>query len=304
MLHNNLISAIGNTPLVKINFDSPAQLYAKLEYLNPSGSLKDRSALYLIEQAERKGLIKPGGTLIDASSGNNGISMAMIGASKGYKVIICVFEKISQEKYQTIQAYGAEVVKCPATRFIEDPLSYHSQAAALAKKIPNSLFLNQYFNTSNADAHYSMLGPEIWKQTNGKLTHFFAAAGTCGTISGVGKFLKEKNPAIKVLAVDSINSFRATKGNPLPYKLEGVGIDFVTPVLNTAVIDDYLCVSDEDALGILKPLASKHGFLVGLSSGAVAAAVNDYAKTMKPEDIGVMVFGDSGRAYLTKGFYD
>lgn len=304
MLHKHLLSAIGNTPLVKVNYDSPGQIYAKLEYLNPGGSVKDRSSLYMIEEAERNGILKPGGTIIDASSGNQGIATAMIGAVKGYKVIISVFEKISQEKYQVLKAYGAEVIKCPATKYVEDPESYHSRAVQLAKETPNSFFPNQYYNVSNAMAHYHSLAPEIWKQTEGKITHFIAAAGTCGTISGVGKFLKEQNPNIKVLAVDSINSFRATQGNPKPYKLEGVGIDFVSPVHNPAVIDEYLCVSDEDALGILKPMAQKHGFLIGLSSGAVAYAAQEYAKRLGPNDLAVIIFGDSGRAYLTKGFYD
>lgn len=303
MLHKNLLSAIGNTPLVKVTFDSPAQLYAKLEYLNPGGSVKDRSALFLIEEAERKGLLKPGGTIIDASSGNQGIAAAMIGAIKGYKVIITVLEKISQEKYQTLKAYGAEVIKCPPTQVLEDPKSYHSQAVALQKKTANSFMPNQYFNVSNASAHYTTLGPEIWHQTNGKVTHFFAAVGTGGTISGVGKYLKEKNPSIKVIAIDASNSFRATKGNPKPYKLEGVGIDFISPVLNTSIIDEYLNITDDEAFSMLKPLASEQGFLVGLSSGAVSYAVRQYAKGLGPNDLGVMIFGDSGRAYLTKGFY-
>lgn len=304
MLYNTLLAAIGNTPLVKVPFKSAAQLFAKLEYLNPGGSVKDRSALYMIEEAERKGFLKPGGILIEASSGNQGIATAMIGALKGYKVIITVFEKISHEKYQTLKAYGAEVIKCPATEFVDDPLSYHSQAVTIHKNTPNSFMLNQYYNLSNADAHYHSLGPELWNQTEGKLTHFFAAAGTCGTISGVGKYLKEQNPDIKVLAIDAANSFRATGGNPKPYKLEGIGVDFPSPVLNASVIDEYLCVTDDEALGILKPLASQYGFLVGLSSGGVASAVQKYAQTMKPNDFGVMIFGDSGRAYLTKGFYD
>ncbi|MBA3751373.1 cysteine synthase family protein [Candidatus Dependentiae bacterium] len=304
MLHKNLLSAIGNTPLVKVNFESPSTLYAKLEYLNPGGSVKDRSALYMIEEAEKNGTLKPGGTLIDASSGNQGIATAMIGAIKGYKVIITIFEKASQEKYQTLKAYGATVVKCPATALMDDPLSYHSQAVALHKNTPNSFMPNQYYNPSNAVAHYSSLGPEIWKQTEGKITHFFAAAGTGGTISGVGKYLKEQNPAIKVIAIDSIHSFHATNGNPKPYKLEGVGIDFISPVLNKSVIDEIIPVSDEDALGILKPMANQHGLLIGISSGAVAHVVKEYAKTMNSTDCGVMIFGDSGRAYLTKGFYD
>jgi cystathionine beta-synthase len=304
MMHKNLINAIGNTPLVGVNFESPASLFAKLEYLNPGGSVKDRSALFMIEEAERLGILKPGGTIIEASSGNQGIAAAMIGAVKGYKVVITVFEKISQEKFQTLRAYGAEVIKCPSTQFVDDLSSYHSCAVQIHKNTPNSFMLNQYYNVSNALAHYSTLGPEIWRQTEGKITHFFAAAGTGGTISGVGKYLKEQNPNVKIVAIDSVNSFRATQGNPKPYKLEGIGVDFTSPVLNTSVIDEFVCVSDEQALEILKPMASRHGLLIGLSSGAVAYAVQEYAKKMNPQDLGVMIFGDSGRAYLTKVSYE
>jgi cystathionine beta-synthase len=171
MNYKTLLQAIGNTPLVKINFDTPATMLAKLEYLNPGGSIKDRSALYMIEQAERDGLLEPGGTIIDASSGNQGIATAMIGAMKGYKVIITVSEKISKEKLQTIQAYGAQVVICPATSFLEDPKSYHSKALEIHKNTPNSFMPNQYFNLANAHGHYYSLGPELWNQTNGTITH-------------------------------------------------------------------------------------------------------------------------------------
>lgn len=304
MMHENLLNAIGNTPLVKLNFNSPGTIYAKLEYLNPGGSVKDRSALFMIEQAEKAGILKPGGTLIDASSGNQGIATAMIGAIKGYKVIISVFEKISKEKLDTLRAYGAEVVICPATQFIDDPLSYHSQAKRIHEQTPNSFMPNQYYNPQNALAHYSLLGPEIWKQTEGKITHFFAGAGTTGTISGVGRYLKEQNPAIKVCALDSINSYRATGGNPKPYKLEGIGMDFDTPVYNAAVVDEIITVSDDDAIAMLKNLARNHGLLVGPSSGAVAWGAAHYAPRLNPGDVAVIIFGDSGRAYLTKGFYD
>lgn len=303
MVHENLLQAIGNTPLVKVNFETPATIYAKLEYLNPGGSVKDRSALFMIEEAEKNGTLKAGGTIIDASSGNQGIAVAMIGAIKGYKVIITVSEKISKEKMDTLRAYGAQIVICPATNLVTDPDSYHSQAVRIQQETPNSFMPNQYYNLSNAKAHYSLLGPEIWKQTEGKITHFFAAAGTGGTVSGAGKYLKEQNPKIKVLAVDSINSFRSTNGNPKPYKLEGIGVDFDSAVLNKSVIDEFLPVDDDSSIDMLKNLASKHGLLVGPSSGAVSRAVSEYAKTMAPGDLGVMIFGDSGRAYLTKNFY-
>jgi cystathionine beta-synthase len=204
-MYKNILDAIGNTPLVQVKYDSPAQIYAKLEYLNPGGSIKDRSALYMIEEAERTGILKPGGTIVDASSGNHGIAVAMIGRVKGYRVIIAVSEKVSDEKKKTLMAYGAEVVVCPPTDFIEDPRSYHSQAKKIHETTPNSFMPNQYFNISNARGHELSTGPEIWKQTEGKITHFIAAAGTSGTISGTGRFLKKQNPNIKVLAVDSIN---------------------------------------------------------------------------------------------------
>lgn len=302
-IYENVIDAIGNTPLVRLSLDSPAKLYAKLEYLNPGGSIKDRSALYMIEYAEKNGLLKKGGTIIDASSGNHGIAVAMIGSLKGYKVIITVSEKISKEKLETIKAYGAQTIMCPSTQFIEDHDNYHATAVRLHKETPNSFMPNQYFNVANAEGHYKSLGPEIWKQTEGKITHFFAGAGTGGTISGTGKFLKEQNPNIKIIAIDSNNSFYSTKGNPKPYKVEGIGIDFVSPVLNHSIINEIVPVSDDNALGTIKNLANKHGVLAGPSSGAVAYAALEYCKNLKEGDVAVAIFGDSGRAYLTKNFY-
>ena len=302
-MHKSLLHAIGNTPLVQIDFQTPCATYAKLEYLNPGGSVKDRSSLYMIEEAERLGLIKPGGTLIDASSGNQGIATAMIGAVKGYKVIITFPEKNSKEKLEALKAYGAEVIICPATNFLEDPNSYHSQAIRIHKATPNSFMPNQYFNLSNRMAHYKSLGPEIWKQTEGKITHFIAAAGTGGTVSGAGKYLKEQNPNIKVVAVDSNNSYRSTQGNPKPYKLEGIGVDFDSPVLDHSVIDQFFLASDNESIAMLQHLAKKEGLLVGPSSGAVAYAAQQYCKQLKSTDLAIFILGDSGRAYLTKNFY-
>lgn len=304
MNYKNLLQTIGNTPLVQVKTDSPATILAKLEYLNPAGSLKDRSALFMIQEAEKNGLLKPGGTVIEASSGNQGIATAMIGAVKGYKVIITVSEKNSAEKVKTIKAYGAEVIVCPATSNLTDPQSYHSIALEIHKNTPNSFMLNQYFNKSNSLAHYTLLGPEIWKQTNGTITHFFAAAGTGGHTSGAGKYLKEQNPDIKIIAFDAATSWYSTKGNPKPYKLEGIGIDFEAPVLEKELINEIIPVHDRDALTMLKTLAHQHGLLVGPSSGAVAYGAFEYAKKLRPHDVGVMIFGDSGRAYLSKGFYD
>lgn len=302
-VHHHLLSLIGNTPLAYIPFDSSKQLYAKLEYLNPGGSLKDRTALYMVEQAEKKGMLKPGGTIIEASSGNQGISLAMIGAIKGYKVIITTTTKFSTEKLQTIKAYGAEIVMCEPTSFLEDPNSYHSVACRLQKETPNSFMPNQYFNPVNAEAHYHMTGPEIWKQTGGKITHFFAAAGTGGTVCGVGKYLKEQNPNIKIIAMDAQNSFHSTGGNPKPYKIEGMGIDFHSGAIDYSLLDEVIPVADEDALAMLKVLARQHGFLVGMASGAVAWGAHHYLPQLKEDDFAVMFFGDSGRAYLTKNVY-
>ncbi len=302
-MHKTLLEAIGNTPLVRVPFDVPAQIYAKLEYANPGGSVKDRSAIYMIEHAEKTGQLKPGGTIIDASSGNQGIAVAMIGAAKGYSVIIVVSEKISKEKLETLYAYNAQVVICKPTDRIDDPDGYHSVAVCLQKETPNSFMPNQYFNPLNAQAHYTLLGPEVWKQTDGTVTHFFAGAGTGGTVSGVGRYLKERNPNVKIIAVDSDNSYRSTNGKPKPYCVEGMGIDFDSPVLDYNVLDEILTVSDDDAIAMLKTIAAK-GFLVGPSSGAVAHAAYQYAKErLSEKDRMVLIFGDSGRAYLSKGFY-
>lgn len=303
MRGTTLLDAIGNTPLAQLNFESKGTIFAKLEYLNPGGSVKDRSANYMIEQAEKRGLLKPGGTLIDASSGNQGIATAMIGAAKGYRVIITVSEKVSLEKLHTIKAYGAEVVICPSTEFVDDPRGYHAVATRLQQETPNSFMPNQYFNVDNAAGHYYSLGPEIWRQTEGTITHFFAGAGTGGTVSGAGRYLKEQNKNIQVIATDSANSFRATRGHPKPYKIEGIGVDFVSPVLDYSVIDAFYEVHDNDGLNMLKTLAHEHGLLVGPSSGAVACAVAHYAPQLQKGDVAVMICGDSGRAYLSKNFY-
>ena len=298
----SLLDVIGNTPLVKVPLTTPAQVFAKLDYLNPGGSIKDRSALFMIEEAEKNGLLKTGGTIIESSSGNQGVACAMIGALKGYKVIITASPAMSEEKVKTIKAYGAEVIHCPAVP-INDPESRHSKAVELLKKTSNSFMPNQYFNPSNPTAHYTITGPEIWEQTQGKITHFFAAAGTGGTISGVGKFLKEKNPKIKVIAVDVDTSFHSTGGNPKPYRMEGIGIDFKTDCLNESVIDEFIKVSDEQGLGMLTTMAQKYGLLIGTAGGAVSYAVQNYLNKLKEGDFAVMLFTDSGRAYLSKNYF-
>lgn len=305
MLYSStLLEIIGNTPLVKIPFQSPATILAKLEFFNPGGSVKDRSALFMVEQAEKQGLLKPGGTIIDASSGNHGIALAMIGALKGYKVIVTVSKKISDEKYKALKAYGAKVIMCPATQFIDDPESYHSVAHKIHAETPNSFMPNQYYNIENRRAHYSLTGPEIWKQTEGKITHLFAGAGTGGTVSGIGQFLKEQNKDVKIYAIDSANSLRATNGNPKPYVVEGIGIDFHSDVIDYTVIDKIINVSDEQAIKILPVLSQRYGLLVGPSSGAITAAALENLHTFSKNDVIVLMFSDSGRAYLSRSFYD
>jgi len=303
MFYKNVLDAIGNTPLIRIPFDTKATVLAKLEYLNPGGSMKDRSAMYMIQQAEKDGRLKPGGTIIDASSGNHGITLAMIGAARGYRVIITVTGKCSQEKLKTLKAYGAEVVMCPSTQFLEDPESYHSKAQQLHKEIPGSFMPNQYYNTENRDAHYHLLGPEIWKQTEGKITHFFAGTGTGGTVSGVATYLKEQNSSVKIYGIDSVNSLRATNGNPKPYAIEGIGVDFYNDILRKDLIEEFLNVTDAASIEWLKILAHSYGFLVGPSSGAVVAGLMQKIHTLQEGDIAVIIFGDSGRAYLSKDFY-
>ena len=302
-MYQSLLDSIGNTPLVKIPLNSPATILAKLEYLNPGGSVKDRSALYMIQQAEKDGLLKQGGTIIDASSGNHGIALAMIGAARGYKVIITVSEKISEEKLKTLKAYGAQVVMCAPTEFIDDPKSYHFVAQKIAKETPGSFMPNQYYNIKNREGHYTLLGPELWAQTKGTVTHFFAGAGTGGTVSGAGTYLKEKNPDVKIYAIDSINSLRATCGHPKPYAIEGIGIDFHSDVIDYNVIDEVLNVGDKESLGLLSEFSQRYGLLVGPSSGAVLAGLYQKLDTFTKDDVVIVMFSDSGLAYLSKNFY-
>lgn len=305
MKNKTLLDAIGNTPLISLDLETPPTILAKLEYLNPGGSIKDRAALFMIEEAERKGLLKPGGTIIEASSGNQGISAAMIGAAKGYKVIITTSKKVSQEKINTIKAYGAEIIICEPKMLLDDPESYHSQAVRLHKKTPNSFMLNQYYELTNSEAHYRSLGPEIWQQTQGLVTHCFAATGSCGTTTGIARYLKEQNKNVKIIAVDAKNSYRSTQGNPKPYFLEGIGVDYDAPNLKAyeSYIDEFFCVEDQQGVDMLKKMARSYGVLCGPTSGAVAYAVQEYSKNLSENDKVVMIMGDSGRAYLSKDYY-
>jgi cystathionine beta-synthase len=294
---NRLTDLIGNTPLIHFGMPTEASVYLKLEYFNPGGSIKDRSAYYMVEQAENKGLLSPGGTIIEASSGNQGIALAMIGALKGYKVIITVPARTSHEKKATLLAYGAQVIICDETKG-ED---YHAIAEELTKTIPGAFMPNQYFNADNSAAHYHSTGPEIWKQTNGQITHLILGAGSCGTISGTGRFLKEQNKSIQIIGVDAATSAFSSP-EPKPYKTEGLGIDYLNGILDRSVIDQIIPVSDDEAFEQARTMAKKHGILVGPSSGGVLHAAHKVAPSLPKDAVVILILADSGRAYLSKLF--
>ncbi len=300
--YKTILGLIGSTPLAKLELGTKPTLLAKLEHLNPGGSIKDRSALFMIKQAEKQGLLKPGGTIVEASSGNQGIALAMIGAVKGYKVIITVPDRTSYEKIATLKAYGATVYVCKNTDTLGDPQGYHAKAEHLHKTIPGAFMPNQYFNKANPLAHYTTTGPEIWEQTNGTVTHVIIGAGSCGTISGVGRYLKEKNSAIKVIGVDAATSVYSSK-NPKAYDAEGIGIDVISETFDQSIIDEIIPVTDKDVFDYTKKL-SKKGLLFGLSSGGVISVAVKYCQNLTQDDVVVVTVGDSGRAYLSKVFME
>ena len=304
MKFKTVLESVGNTPLVLIQ-PSPSQgkVLAKLEYLNPGGSVKDRTARYMIETAEREGKLKPGGTIVEASSGNQGIALALIGAVKGYHVIITVPAKTSTEKVATLRAYGAEVVICPTVATLDDPEGYHAKAEHLAATIPGAFMPDQYHNKNNGQAHYTSTGPEIWEQTGGELTHLFVGMGTCGTISGIARYIKEKKPSVKVIGVDAAGSSLSSKV-PFAYTIEGIGVDAINANYESAPIDTVIAVADSDASAMTRILGKKYGLLGGMSSGAVMCAIEQYKANLGPDSIAVAIFGDSGRAYLNKVFVD
>jgi cystathionine beta-synthase len=300
-IKNSILSLIGNTPMITINLPSSAcQIRAKLEHLNPGGSIKDRAALYMVEEAERKGLLKKGGTIIEGSSGNQGIALAMIGALKGYAVKITVPSRTSTEKIATLKAYGAEVIVCDPQTGVH---GYTELAQKLHRQTPNSFMPDQYLNPVNMEAHYRTTGPEIWRQTEGKVTHVIMAMGSCGTITGVGRYLKEQNPHIKIIGVDAERSLRST-GLPLGYQAEGLGVDVIEGgLLDPHVIDEIYTISDDAAFEATRKLAKTQGLLMGISSGAVMHITERVAPTLKTDDMLVILLADSGRAYLEKVFF-
>jgi len=310
---NNILEAVGNTPIIRLNKlakDSPAEVYVKADYLNPGGSVKDRIGMSMIDEAERKGLLKPGGTIIEGTSGNTGMGLALVAVVRGYKVVFTINDKQSREKIDLLKAFGAEVIVCPTAVEPEDPRSYYSVATKLAKEIPNSYYPNQYQNSMNPEAHYRTTGPEIWKDTEGKITHFVCGMGTGGTISGVGKFLKEQNPNIKIIGVDPIGSLyyefvkTGKVGKALTYVVEGIGEDFFPTTMNLKIVDDVLQVTDEECFVWARKLAKQEGIFTGGSGGGCVSGAIRSAKNCKPGDFMVAFLPDSGARYMSKIYND
>jgi cystathionine beta-synthase len=311
---NNMLEAVGNTPLIKLNKvveGSPHTFWAKMEIFNPGGSVKDRIAIEIIEAAERRGDLKPGGTIVEATSGNTGLGLAMVAAIKGYKSIFVMPDKISEEKRAILRAYGSEVIITPTGVEPDDPRSHYSVTARLTKEIPGAFCTNQYHNPDNVARHYKTTGPELWEQLGNKLDVFVAGAGTGGTISGVGRFLKEKNPGVKVVLADPIGSIlfdlyyhKKVIDPPKAYKVEGVGEDMLPDNVHFNVMDAVIQVDDKSAFQMTRKLIAEEGMCVGPSSALSLVAAMEYAKKLeKPSNI-VILFPDNGRAYLSKVFND
>ena len=311
----NILETIGNTPLVKLNKitkDIDALVLAKVETFNPGNSVKDRMAVKMIEDAEADGRLKPGGTIIEGTSGNTGMGLALGAIVKGYKLICVISDKQSKEKMDILRAVGAKVVVCPTDVEPSDPRSYYSVSKRLAEETPNSWYVNQYDNLSNSQAHYEQTGPEIWEQTEGKITHFVVGVGTGGPISGVAKYLKEKNPNIKIWGVDTYGSvfkkYHETgifdENEIYTYITEGIGEDILPKNVNFSLIDSFTKVTDKDAAVYTRRLALEEGIFVGNSAGAAIKGVLQLKEHFKPEDVVVVLFHDSGSRYVGKMFND
>ncbi len=313
--HENILGTIGNTPMVKLNTivkDIPALVLAKVETFNPGNSIKDRMALKMIEDAEKDGRLKPGGTIIEGTSGNTGMGLAIAAIMKGYKCIFTSTDKQSKEKFDALRALGAEVIVCPTDVDPEDPRSYYSVSSRLEKETPNSWKPNQYDNPSNAQAHYESTGPEIWDQTDGKITHLVVGVGTGGTISGTARFLKEKNPNIQVLGIDTYGSifkqYKETgtysKDEIYTYVTEGIGEDFLPENVDFNLIDHFEKVTDKDAAIYTRKIAKEEGIFAGNSAGSAMAGVIQMKDRFKEGDVVVVIFHDHGTRYLGKMFND
>ena len=313
MWHENILGTVGNTPLVRLNGVARGlkpTILAKLEYMNPGGSVKDRIGLRMLEDAEAAGQVRPGGTLIEGTSGNTGMGLALAAAVKGYSCIFTMPDKMSQEKIDGLRALGAEVIVTPTQVEHNDPRSYHSVALRLNSEIPNSLFPNQYENMSNSQAHYESTGPEIWEQTEGKVTHVVIGVGTGGTISGTARFLKEQNPDIRVIGVDPVGSIFAgmfktgKRPEPQPYKVEGIGQDEKPANVDFSVIDELYEVSDKDSFLMTRKLARSEGMFAGGSSGSAVHIALMCARELQEDDLMVVIIPDSGTRYLSKIYND
>lgn len=313
MWKENILETIGQTPLVKLNKVTRSlkgTILAKVETTNPGNSTKDRMALRMIEDAEKSGLLKPGGTIIEGTSGNTGLGLAIAAAVKGYHCIFTTTDKQSQEKIDTLRAFGAEVIVCPTDVAPEDPRSYYSVSSRLVKETPNSWKANQYDNLSNRQAHYEQTGPEIWDQTEGRITHFVAGVGTGGTISGIGRYLKEQNPDIQVWGIDTYGSvFKKYKETGVfdpeeiyPYVTEGIGEDFLPENVDFEVIDHFEKVSDKDAALMTREFTRKEGIFAGNSTGAVVAGLLQLGERLKEDDVVVLMIHDHGSRYVGKMF--
>ncbi|WP_115461644.1 PLP-dependent cysteine synthase family protein [Winogradskyella aurantiaca] len=311
----NILGTIGNTPLVKINKlteDLPCLVLAKYETFNPGNSVKDRMALQMVEDAEEDGRLQPGGTIIEGTSGNTGMGLALAAIVKGYKCIFVTTDKQSKEKVDILKALGAEVVVCPTDVHPEDPRSYYSVSKRLGEETPNSWYVNQYDNPSNTKGHFKTTGPEIWEQTDGKVTHFIVGVGTGGTISGVGTYLKMKNPNVKIWGVDTYGSvfkkYHETgifdENEIYPYITEGIGEDILPANVNFDVIDGFTKVTDKDAAVYTQKLAKEEGMFLGNSAGAAIKGVLQLKEHFKPEDVVVVLFHDHGSRYVGKMFND
>ena len=315
MYYQNILETIGNTPLVKLNktvTDVPALVLGKIETFNPGHSIKDRMALKMLEVAEAEGKIKPGGTIIECTSGNTGMGLAIAACVKGYRCIFTTSDKQSKEKFDLLRALGAEVVVCPTNVEADDPKSYYSVAERLSKEIPNSFWFNQYDNLANRQAHYEQTGPEIWEQTDGKITHLVVGAGTGGTITGTGRFLKEKNPNIKVWAIDTYGSTlkafyetgKIDEKEIYPYITEGIGEDIVPKNYDFSVIDHFEKVTDKDGAVWARKLAREEGILLGYSAGSALAGLLQLKGELTKDDVVVIVFHDHGSRYVGKIYND
>ncbi len=303
---DSVLDLVGNTPLVRLERavpDAACQVLAKLEMFNPGGSVKDRSAISMIEAAEREGLLKPGGTIVEPTSGNTGVGLAMVAARRGYRCILVMTDKVSPEKVQLQSAYGAEVVVCPVAVAPEDPQSYYSTAARIMAETPGAYQPNQYYNQFNPLAHEYTTGPELWRQTQGRITHFVAGAGTGGTLTGVGRFLKQKNPAVQMVAADPEGSLYSG-GSGRPYLVEGIGEDFWPETFDASVVDRVIEVSDQASFETARMVTHREGLLIGGSGGTAVYAANKVARECGPDDVVVVLVPDSGRGYLSRVFDD